>query len=121
MFRIGPVNCSSSFAKPLYYSGFITKRLFLKGEFADGGRLNPTILLPRLSVSFSPASTSKRGTNPFHYSSPRHNQRLSKMASTKEFRLLCLENPLLGKYLDRRLIRPLFPLALPLPPELLAL
>jgi hypothetical protein len=68
--------------------------------------VNPTILLPRLlALSYYCSSTpippihKKRGTNtnPFHHISPHHTRRLSNMASTKEYRLLCLENPLLGK------------------------
>lgn len=89
------------FAKPL--SSGLTKTLFSKGELADGGAGsgswsgNPTnLLLPRLARS---CYTSSRGTKPkpFLRNSPHRNRRLINMAFTKDYRLLCLENPLLGK------------------------
>jgi hypothetical protein len=94
MFRTGSAVCSGSgcFAKPLY-SG-LTK------TFSDGGSsFNPTIWLPRLSISSycSPTSLQKRGTKPLHNTTPHRNRQFSNMSSTKEYRLLCLENPLLGK------------------------
>jgi hypothetical protein len=100
MFRTRSAVCSRTglFAKPL--SSGLTKTLFSKGELADGGAGswsgNPTILLlPRLARS---CYTSSRGTKPFLRNSPHRNRRLINMASTKDYRLLCLENPLLGKF-----------------------
>ncbi|KAJ4304083.1 adenosine kinase [Collariella sp. IMI 366227] len=98
MFRTGSAVCSRAgvFAKPLS-SGL--SKTFLSLADGGSGHLNPTNLLPRLCSSWASSTASvqnlKRGTNPFNRNLAHHNRRLSNMASTKEYRLLCLENPLL--------------------------
>lgn len=99
MFRTASAACfrTVSHAKP-----FCSEKTALAKEgLSDGPGLNPTVWLPRLCVSCR-CPTHKvpvRGTNPpaFHSTSPHRSRRSSIMASTKEYRLLCLENPLLGK------------------------
>jgi hypothetical protein len=94
MFRVGSAVCSNF--------GFFAKSLtsgFTKSAFAEHGGSsfqNPTISLPRIRIiSWCSSTQQKRGTNPFRYNSLHRTRRLSNMASTKEYRLLCLENPLL--------------------------
>ena len=70
---------------------------------ADGGHVCPTILLPRLpavSVSFFPNSIQSHQNAPYTTLPHRRSSQSSKMASTKDYRLLCLENPLLGEHPD---------------------
>jgi hypothetical protein len=97
MFRVGSAVCSNF--------GFFAKSLtsgFTKSAFAEHGGSsfqNPTISLPRIRIiSWCSSTQQKRGTNPFRYNSLHRTRRLSNMASTKEYRLLCLENPLLGEF-----------------------
>ena len=102
MFRAGSAYLRSVVANAKPLSPGLTKTCFSKGELSDGGRIAgyPTIfLLPRLCLLTGAARS--RGINPFCYripasTTPQHIRRLSTMASTKQYRLLCLENPLLG-------------------------
>ena len=70
---------------------------FCKQAKADGGSSrSPTIHLPRLAVNFFPSNIQQQHRKSFRIE-PTVRRISSKMAATKDYRLLCLENPLLGK------------------------
>lgn len=102
MYRAGSANLRSVVANAKPLSLGLAKSYSSKGELSDGGRIasNPTTyLLPRLCLWTG--AVRSRGINPFcsrisASTTPQHIRRLSTMASTKQYRLLCLENPLLG-------------------------
>lgn len=85
-----------------YYAASANKGRFLK--HLQSGPDHPTLLLsnpairPSSSYNFFP-----RRHHHQYYTQPKqqHFRSLATMAATKEFTLLCLENPLLGKFWSR--------------------
>jgi len=70
---------------------------FCKQAKADGGSgRSPTIHLPRLAVKFFSSNIQQQHRKSLRIE-PTVRRISSKMAATKDYRLLCLENPLLGK------------------------
>jgi len=79
-------------------AGSANKGRFLK--HLQSGPDHPTLLLSNPAIRRSPSYNFFPRRTHHHYTQPKqqHFRSLATMAANKEFTLLCLENPLLGKF-----------------------